>query len=133
MRSAHGPAADKQEMIKLIRAAHDRGVTLFDTAESDQMISTVPRGKLDDLVASHMEERLLQPKRLKTILANLLLAVSMTPSRLARSTRMIQCSESASPVPRHFGIREITPMRGFNGNYSAAILSCVLVLKSSAS
>ncbi|WP_319797222.1 hypothetical protein [Nitrobacter sp.] len=28
--------------------------------------------KLDDLVASHMEERLLQPKRLKTILANLL-------------------------------------------------------------
>jgi aryl-alcohol dehydrogenase-like predicted oxidoreductase len=32
--SAYGPPADKQEMIKLIRAAHDRGVTLFDTAES---------------------------------------------------------------------------------------------------
>jgi aryl-alcohol dehydrogenase-like predicted oxidoreductase len=28
-----GPAADEQEMIKLIRAAVDRGVTLFDTAE----------------------------------------------------------------------------------------------------
>ncbi|MER8825190.1 aldo/keto reductase [Mesorhizobium sp. M0938] len=34
MSSAYGPAADKLEMIKLIRAAHDRGVTLFDTAEA---------------------------------------------------------------------------------------------------
>jgi len=34
MSSAYGPAADKAEMIKLIRAAHDRGVTLFDTAEA---------------------------------------------------------------------------------------------------
>lgn len=34
MSAAYGPPADKQAMIKLIRAAHDRGVTLFDTAES---------------------------------------------------------------------------------------------------
>jgi aryl-alcohol dehydrogenase-like predicted oxidoreductase len=34
MSAAYGPPADRQEMIKLIRAAHDRGVTLFDTAES---------------------------------------------------------------------------------------------------
>ena len=34
MSSAYGPAADKGEMIKLIRAAHDRGVTHFDTAEA---------------------------------------------------------------------------------------------------
>jgi aryl-alcohol dehydrogenase-like predicted oxidoreductase len=34
MSSAYGPPADKQEMIKLIRAAHDRGVTMFDTAEA---------------------------------------------------------------------------------------------------
>ena len=34
MSSAYGPAADKSEMIKLIRAAHDRGVTFFDTAEA---------------------------------------------------------------------------------------------------
>jgi aryl-alcohol dehydrogenase-like predicted oxidoreductase len=34
MSSAYGPAAEKQEMINLIRAAHDRGVTLFDTAEA---------------------------------------------------------------------------------------------------
>jgi aryl-alcohol dehydrogenase-like predicted oxidoreductase len=34
MSSAYGPAADKSEMIKLIRAALDRGVTLFDTAEA---------------------------------------------------------------------------------------------------
>jgi hypothetical protein len=34
MSSAYGPAADKHGMIKLIRAAHDRGVALFDTAEA---------------------------------------------------------------------------------------------------
>lgn len=34
MTSAYGPAADKGEMIQLIRTAHDRGVTLFDTAEA---------------------------------------------------------------------------------------------------
>ncbi len=34
MSSAYGPAADKGEMIKLIRAAHNLGVTHFDTAEA---------------------------------------------------------------------------------------------------
>jgi aryl-alcohol dehydrogenase-like predicted oxidoreductase len=34
MSSAYGPASDKQEMINLIRTAHDRGVTLFDTPEA---------------------------------------------------------------------------------------------------
>src|SRR5882757_264783 len=34
MSSGYGPAADKQEMISLIRTAVDRGVTFFDTAES---------------------------------------------------------------------------------------------------
>ena len=34
MTAAYGPAADKGEMIKLIRAAHDLGVTHFDTAEA---------------------------------------------------------------------------------------------------
>ncbi len=34
MSALYGPPADKQQMIKLIRAAHERGVTLFDTAES---------------------------------------------------------------------------------------------------
>jgi aryl-alcohol dehydrogenase-like predicted oxidoreductase len=34
MSFGYGPAADKQEMISLIRAAVDRGVTLFDTAEA---------------------------------------------------------------------------------------------------
>jgi aryl-alcohol dehydrogenase-like predicted oxidoreductase len=33
MSSAYGPPADKAEMIKLIRGAHDRGITFFDTAE----------------------------------------------------------------------------------------------------
>lgn len=34
MTSAYGPAADKQSMIRLIRNAHEKGVTLFDTAEA---------------------------------------------------------------------------------------------------
>jgi aryl-alcohol dehydrogenase-like predicted oxidoreductase len=34
MTGSYGPAPDRREMIKLIRAAHDRGVTLFDTAEA---------------------------------------------------------------------------------------------------
>ena len=33
MSFGYGPAADKQEMIALIRAAVERGVTFFDTAE----------------------------------------------------------------------------------------------------
>lgn len=34
MTSAYGPAADKTGMIKLIRSAHEQGITLFDTAEA---------------------------------------------------------------------------------------------------
>lgn len=34
MTAVYGPPADKEAMISLIRAAHDSGVTLFDTAES---------------------------------------------------------------------------------------------------
>jgi len=33
MSTAYGPAGDKQEMIGLLRAAVDRGITFFDTAE----------------------------------------------------------------------------------------------------
>ena len=33
MSFGYGPPADKQEMISLIRAAVERGVTFFDTAE----------------------------------------------------------------------------------------------------
>ena len=34
MSYGYGPAADKQEMISLIRSAVERGVTFFDTAEA---------------------------------------------------------------------------------------------------
>src|SRR5467141_4762073 len=34
MSYGYGPAADKQEMISLIRAGVERGITLFDTAEA---------------------------------------------------------------------------------------------------
>jgi aryl-alcohol dehydrogenase-like predicted oxidoreductase len=34
MSAAYGPPANQAEMIKLIRAAHERGVTMFDTAEA---------------------------------------------------------------------------------------------------
>ena len=33
MSFGYGPAADRQEMIALLRAAVERGVTFFDTAE----------------------------------------------------------------------------------------------------
>src|SRR4029453_12343821 len=33
MSFSYGPAADKQEMISLLRLAVDRGITFFDTAE----------------------------------------------------------------------------------------------------
>jgi aryl-alcohol dehydrogenase-like predicted oxidoreductase len=33
MSYGYGPAADKQEMIELIRSAAERGVTFFDAAE----------------------------------------------------------------------------------------------------
>src|SRR5580658_6757689 len=33
MSFAYGPAGDKQEMVSLLRAAVDRGITFFDTAE----------------------------------------------------------------------------------------------------
>src|SRR2546429_9503779 len=35
MSYGYGPAADKKEMIALIRTAVERGVTVFDTAEVD--------------------------------------------------------------------------------------------------
>jgi aryl-alcohol dehydrogenase-like predicted oxidoreductase len=34
MSSAYGPAADRRDMIALIRSAHERGITFFDTAEA---------------------------------------------------------------------------------------------------
>jgi hypothetical protein len=34
MTGVYGPATDKTQMIELIHDAHDRGVTLFDTAEA---------------------------------------------------------------------------------------------------
>jgi aryl-alcohol dehydrogenase-like predicted oxidoreductase len=34
MSSAYGPPADKADMIALMRAAFDKGVTFFDTAEA---------------------------------------------------------------------------------------------------
>jgi aryl-alcohol dehydrogenase-like predicted oxidoreductase len=34
MTSAYGPPADKGEMIQLMRSAHDKGLTFFDTAEA---------------------------------------------------------------------------------------------------
>ena len=34
MSSGYGPAADKGEMVQLIRTAYDLGVTHFDTAEA---------------------------------------------------------------------------------------------------
>ena len=40
MSFGYGPAADKNDMIKLIRAAVEKGVTFFDTAEVCDPITT---------------------------------------------------------------------------------------------
>ncbi|QEE29619.1 aldo/keto reductase [Terriglobus albidus] len=58
MTSAYGPAADKVEMIQLIRTAYERGVTLFDTAEAYGPFAN------EDLVGEA-----LQPIRDKVIIA----------------------------------------------------------------
>jgi aryl-alcohol dehydrogenase-like predicted oxidoreductase len=56
MSALYGPPADKQEMIKLIRVAHDRGVTLFDTAESygpfinEELVGEAPEPIRDKVV-----------------------------------------------------------------------------------
>jgi aryl-alcohol dehydrogenase-like predicted oxidoreductase len=39
MSFGYGPAADKQEMISVIRAAVERGVTFFDTARGFEVIT----------------------------------------------------------------------------------------------
>ena len=35
----YGPATDRRDAIALIRAAHERGVTFFDTAEAPMVLS----------------------------------------------------------------------------------------------
>ena len=44
MSFAYGPAADKQQAIAVIRAAVERGVTLFDTAEVYGPLTNEERG-----------------------------------------------------------------------------------------
>ena len=41
MSFSYGPAADKQEMISLIRAAVERGITFFDTAEVNRAAAKI--------------------------------------------------------------------------------------------
>lgn len=56
MSAFYGPPADKQEMVKLIRAAFDRGVTFFDTAEiygpyaNEELVGTALQPIRDDVV-----------------------------------------------------------------------------------
>ena len=44
MSHGYGPAADKREMIALIRSAHEQGVTFFDTAESTSLPTYITAG-----------------------------------------------------------------------------------------
>jgi aryl-alcohol dehydrogenase-like predicted oxidoreductase len=56
MSSGYGPAADKTEMIALIRGAIDRGVTFFDTAEAygpfvnEELVGEALKPKRDQVV-----------------------------------------------------------------------------------
>ena len=51
MSFGYGPAGDKQEMISVIRAAVDLGVTFFDTAEvygpftNEELVGEAPRAR----------------------------------------------------------------------------------------
>jgi len=56
MSTNYGPAENRQEMIALIRAAVDRGVTFFDTAETygpftnEQLVGQAPGPVRDQVV-----------------------------------------------------------------------------------
>jgi aryl-alcohol dehydrogenase-like predicted oxidoreductase len=58
MSHGYGPAADKQEMISLIRSAVDRGVTFFDTAQvygpftNEELVGEAPSGGTRAMVTS---------------------------------------------------------------------------------
>lgn len=77
----YGPATDKAEAIKLIRAAYERGVTLFDTAEAygqvneemigeavapfrDQIVIATKFGFKDGNAAAGLDSR---PERIRTV------------------------------------------------------------------
>ena len=76
MSSAYGPAADKQEMIVLIRAAVERGVTFFDTAEAygpfanEELVGEAlapVRNQIVELLQNRGEDKKpLPPSRLKS-------------------------------------------------------------------
>nr|WP_298396683.1 aldo/keto reductase [Sphingobium sp.] len=54
----YGPAKDRREMIALVRAAHDRGVTLFDSAEAygpytnEELLGEAFKGIRDEVIVS---------------------------------------------------------------------------------
>jgi aryl-alcohol dehydrogenase-like predicted oxidoreductase len=78
----YGPASDRQDAVKLIRAAHDRGVTFFDTAEAygpgineevvgealepfrDDVVIATKFGFKDGLPASGLDSR---PERIRQV------------------------------------------------------------------
>ncbi|MFV0333043.1 MAG: zinc ribbon domain-containing protein [Tropicimonas sp.] len=93
---------------------------------------TIPMDKPDRLVADHIADRLLQPKRLETVLASVIdrrrnapgvavntspsftgesrmstsgLAASMTPLNRAWSTRVMRWRRNAWPASRHCAIK----------------------------
>ncbi|MFZ0512665.1 MAG: aldo/keto reductase [Candidatus Nitrosopolaris sp.] len=56
MSGGYGPAADKKEMIALIRKAVERGITFFDTAQVYIGIltySSVYRRKMQERLGTH--------------------------------------------------------------------------------
>lgn len=76
MSSAYGPPADKAEMIVLMRAAFDQGVTFFDTAEAYGPFAN------EDLVG----EALL-PIRSKVVIATNSVSTSILPRAHGRAGR----------------------------------------------
>jgi len=84
MSSGYGPAADKQEMISLIRSAVERGVTFFDTAEAYGPFT-------NELASTRGRSTSVKPRRLRSV------GSSSKPATCSNSTASIVASPSRRP------------------------------------
>ncbi|TIM26166.1 MAG: aldo/keto reductase [Mesorhizobium sp.] len=128
----YGPATDRGEAIKLIRAAHDRGVTFFDTAEAygpgineevvgealepvrDQVVIATKFGFKDGIPANGLDsqpERIRQVadealKRLRTDVIDLFYQHRVDPTVRIEDVAGTVRDLIAEGKVRHFGLSE---------------------------
>jgi aryl-alcohol dehydrogenase-like predicted oxidoreductase len=128
----YGPATDRQDAIKLIRAAHERGVTFFDTAEAygpgineevvgealepvrDQVVIATKFGFKDGVPANGLDsrpERIRQVadealKRLRTDRIDLFYQHRVDPNVPVEEVAGTVKELIAAGTVRHFGLSE---------------------------